>query len=264
MAGNSYYLRGWNKYDIDPIGGNRLVHNSVEYRYGPFQAFYDAGAVWDSGQPATRAPLRRRGLQGIDFFARFSVPGSVRTRRTDRHDRHDLLMETRSREKRISRRSWLLAGLTIPLFSARAADPLKVTYDGDNLHVAAPTLHFLTGKPLERLKYGDVVAYVAQLELLNEARTVLVRPQKGRFVVSYALWEEKFSVTQLGSTWQSRRARWKAFRSPPPKPGASNNLTMSTQGLAAERLLLAAPRTAHRDRARFRRRSQNRHQHSAT
>jgi Omp85 superfamily domain len=53
VAGNSYYLRGWNKYDIDPIGGNRLVHNSVEYRYGPFQAFYDAGAVWDSGQAAT-------------------------------------------------------------------------------------------------------------------------------------------------------------------------------------------------------------------
>jgi len=52
VAGNTYYLRGWNKYDIDPIGGNRLVHNSVEYRYGPFQAFYDAGAVWDSGQPA--------------------------------------------------------------------------------------------------------------------------------------------------------------------------------------------------------------------
>jgi hypothetical protein len=53
VAGNSYYLRGWNKYDIDPIGGNRLVHNTVDYRYGPFQAFYDAGAVWDSGQPAT-------------------------------------------------------------------------------------------------------------------------------------------------------------------------------------------------------------------
>lgn len=53
VAGNSYYLRGWNKYDIDPIGGNRLLHNTVEYRYGHFQAFYDAGAVWDSGQPAT-------------------------------------------------------------------------------------------------------------------------------------------------------------------------------------------------------------------
>jgi hypothetical protein len=52
VAGNSTYLRGWNKYEIDPIGGNRLVHNTVEYRYGPYEAFYDAGAVWDSGRPA--------------------------------------------------------------------------------------------------------------------------------------------------------------------------------------------------------------------
>lgn len=53
VAGNSYYLRGWNKFDIDPIGGNRLVHNTVDYRYGPFQAFYDAGAIWDGGQPVS-------------------------------------------------------------------------------------------------------------------------------------------------------------------------------------------------------------------
>jgi hypothetical protein len=105
-----------------------------------------------------------------------------------------------SRERRISRRSWLLAGLTVPLFRARAADSMKVSFDGDNLHVAAPALHFLSGKPLERLKDGDVVAYVTQLELLDESRSLLLRQVKGRFVVSYALWEEKFSVTLLGST----------------------------------------------------------------
>jgi hypothetical protein len=48
--GNSTTLRGWNKYDIDPLGGNRMVHNSVEYRYGVLQVFYDAGAIWDNGQ----------------------------------------------------------------------------------------------------------------------------------------------------------------------------------------------------------------------
>jgi hypothetical protein len=77
---------------------------------------------------------------------------------------------------------------------------MKVLFDGDNLHVAAPALHFLNGKPLERLKDGDVVAYVTQLELLDESRTAVLRQQKGRFVVSYALWEEKFSVTLLGSS----------------------------------------------------------------
>jgi len=50
VLGNSSTLRGWNKFDLDPLGGNRMVHNSVEYRYGAFEVFYDAGAIWDSGQ----------------------------------------------------------------------------------------------------------------------------------------------------------------------------------------------------------------------
>jgi hypothetical protein len=108
-------------------------------------------------------------------------------------------METPARERGISRRSWLLAGLAIPLFKARAADSLNVRYDGDTIHVAPPSLHFISGKPLGRLKDGASVAYVAQLDLLNEAR-VSVKQQKARFVVSCDLWEDKFSVTQLGKT----------------------------------------------------------------
>jgi hypothetical protein len=52
VLGNSTTLRGWNKYDLDPLGGNRMVHNSVEYRYGVFQAFYDSGAIWDQTEAA--------------------------------------------------------------------------------------------------------------------------------------------------------------------------------------------------------------------
>jgi len=47
--GNSWSLRGWNKFDIGPIGGNRMLDNSVEYRYGALKVFYDTGAVWNSG-----------------------------------------------------------------------------------------------------------------------------------------------------------------------------------------------------------------------
>ena len=103
-------------------------------------------------------------------------------------------------ERKISRRGWLLAGIATPLLRGWAAETLQVQYDGDNLHVAVPSLHFLNGKPLERLQDGDVVAYVAQLELLNEDRSALLKTQKGRFVVSFALWEQKYSVTQLGAT----------------------------------------------------------------
>jgi hypothetical protein len=53
VLGNSSTLRGWNRYDIAPLGGNRMAHNSVEYRYRAFRVFYDAGAVWTRGQDAT-------------------------------------------------------------------------------------------------------------------------------------------------------------------------------------------------------------------
>lgn len=98
----------------------------------------------------------------------------------------------------MSRRSWLLAGLATPLFSAGAAETLDVRYDGDTLRIALPSLHFVSGRLLERLKDGASVAYLAQLSMLQDDRSTPIRKRQGKFVVSYALWEEKFSVTQLG------------------------------------------------------------------
>jgi hypothetical protein len=48
--GNSHLLRGWNKFDVAPLGGSRLAHGSLEYRYQRFQIFWDFGSVWDAGQ----------------------------------------------------------------------------------------------------------------------------------------------------------------------------------------------------------------------
>ena len=45
-------LRGWDKFDVAPLGGTRLLYGSLEYRYRPFQLFYDFGTVWDRGQQA--------------------------------------------------------------------------------------------------------------------------------------------------------------------------------------------------------------------
>jgi hypothetical protein len=95
---------------------------------------------------------------------------------------------------RISRRSWLLAGLAIPVFRAWAEPVLRVTSDGDNLHVAAPQLHFLTGRPLARLKTGNIVVFLSQLTLFRDDRVTVIRRKPERFTVSYDLWEEKFQV----------------------------------------------------------------------
>ena len=60
VVGNSSLLRGWNRYEIDPLGGNRILHNSVDYSFRvnasnkpkAVEVFYDAGVLWNQGQSA--------------------------------------------------------------------------------------------------------------------------------------------------------------------------------------------------------------------
>src|SRR5580692_6648581 len=97
------------------------------------------------------------------------------------------------RVKTISRRSWLLAGLGLSLSRVKAVERLAIVWEGDDLRVAAPQLHFLTGKPMERLKDGSSVVFLTQLTLSVDDVSNVLRRTPERFVFSYDLWEEKFS-----------------------------------------------------------------------
>lgn len=77
---------------------------------------------------------------------------------------------------------------------ARAALALTTRLDGEMLYISAPGLHFLAGKPLERLKDGATVVFAAQLSLSLDDHRTIFRPVRQRFVFSYDIWEEKFSV----------------------------------------------------------------------
>ena len=48
--GNAKTLRGWNKYEINPLGGDRMVYGSAGYRYKVITAFYDVGSVWEEDE----------------------------------------------------------------------------------------------------------------------------------------------------------------------------------------------------------------------
>jgi hypothetical protein len=91
----------------------------------------------------------------------------------------------------------LLVGLAAPTLEVRlGGDDLHL--DGDDLRVSVPAkFQFLSGKPLEKLKDGATLEYLAQLSVSasSETSTQLVRPAVNRFVVSYDVWEEKFSVS---------------------------------------------------------------------
>jgi hypothetical protein len=92
------------------------------------------------------------------------------------------------------------AGVTALQASAQTPS-LVVERRGNQLHVAAPQLHFLEGKPLERLSNGASVTYILELSLsAGGAATTRLRE---RFVLSYDLWEEKFSVVQEGPSGRS-------------------------------------------------------------
>jgi len=73
--GNSFALRGWNKFDVAPLGGARIAYGSLEYRHRPFQLFYDVGTVYDPGHPAqVRHGLGIGYVTREGFFASLAFP----------------------------------------------------------------------------------------------------------------------------------------------------------------------------------------------
>ena len=76
-------------------------------------------------------------------------------------------------------------------------EDLFVNWQGEHLHITAPQLHFLTGKPLERLHNGSTVVFDFSLSLSTNSNLKLRDRALERYAISYDLWEEKFSVKQL-------------------------------------------------------------------
>jgi hypothetical protein len=83
------------------------------------------------------------------------------------------------------------------------AQELVLRSSADQIMVAAPKLHFLTGKPLERLRDGNAVAFDFHLAVLAESKQSILRRSFDRFVISYDLWEEKFSISRMRTTRSS-------------------------------------------------------------
>lgn len=47
--GDSKTLRGWDKWAITPVGGDRMFSTTLEFRYRIVGMFLDSGSVWDTG-----------------------------------------------------------------------------------------------------------------------------------------------------------------------------------------------------------------------
>lgn len=77
-----------------------------------------------------------------------------------------------------------------------SAQTLVPRWDGDRLQVIAPSLHFLTGRALDRLHNGASIPYAFQMTLTTLPRSLPLQRALDRFVVSYDVWGERFKVVQ--------------------------------------------------------------------
>jgi len=77
-----------------------------------------------------------------------------------------------------------------------SAQTLVPHWNGDRLQVTAPSLHFLTGKALDRLHNGVSIPYAFQMTLTTLPRSIPLQRTLDRFVVSYDVWGERFKVVQ--------------------------------------------------------------------
>jgi hypothetical protein len=97
----------------------------------------------------------------------------------------------------------ILISAVVACFAARAillAQDASLRLAGEELRVSAPKLHFLSGKPLETLRNGTTVAFDIQVSILTDGKGTVLRRNFERFVLSYDVWEERFSVTRMRST----------------------------------------------------------------
>jgi hypothetical protein len=74
VAGNATILRGWNKFDLDPLGGSHIVHGSIDYGFHWLQVFYDTGAIWDTAQERSPKQSVGAGFKKDGFQLAVALP----------------------------------------------------------------------------------------------------------------------------------------------------------------------------------------------
>jgi len=87
---------------------------------------------------------------------------------------------------------WVIAAFLSGLAFALAAEDLILSTQDNRLEFAAPRLHFLVGKPLERLRNAAEVSFAFHITLFSGNQTHKVQETASRFVVSYDCLRRRF------------------------------------------------------------------------
>jgi hypothetical protein len=98
--------------------------------------------------------------------------------------------------REIAQRVSLLTAGALLCALALLAQEIKPRLVGDTLRISTKGVTFLTGKPLDAVRKGATVNFDLQLSLITDQRTTAAKSVE-RFVFSYDIWEERYSVVQL-------------------------------------------------------------------
>jgi hypothetical protein len=99
---------------------------------------------------------------------------------------------------------WIAASFVSGFLFAMWAAEISVHWRNEEIHVSAPSLHFIAGSSLDRLKNGAAVPFDFQLLLWADSRNTPAARALERFVISYDVWEEKYAVTKLRGSAAAR------------------------------------------------------------
>jgi hypothetical protein len=100
------------------------------------------------------------------------------------------------RVRRTIKTWWLIAAFVSGFGLAMWAEDLALRWRNSLLEFSAPHLHFLTGQPLERLHNGAQVPFDFKISLYTGTKSHLFKQIADRFLVSYDVWGEQFSVVK--------------------------------------------------------------------
>jgi hypothetical protein len=126
----------------------------------------------------------------------------------------------------------LLLAWAICITALLKAQALQPQLEGALLHVAAPQLHFLSGRVLEKLHDGAAVPLQFELAATSGGHTV--SHTSARFVLSYDLWEERLSVLQTDGGDRSASH----LNASAAEAWCLENLSLAVSALAGEKMFV--------------------------
>src|SRR5215471_2565901 len=92
---------------------------------------------------------------------------------------------------------WLAVAFLSGVTLAMLAEGLIMQANENRIEFSAPRTHFLSGKPLDRLKDAWAVPFDFQITLWSGTRNHVFRTLADRFVISYDVLDEKFKVDKM-------------------------------------------------------------------